>query len=781
MTRAGEPLASEPGRRPIMHHPTEPMGSVLQPVSFCDKNKGASAAINNGGGIFGQGTSMSVSNHSTPSQLRKVETRVGGDLSSFADAKQIPAKTVLNRLGIKVHSGGKFICPSHPHPDKNPSADFMREGQWGNVWTCRSCGASGSSIDLVMKSKNLDAVAAVGWILDKSEPIKTTAPKAGEVEPDKAPRPFDSLKKAVSSIRVTGHRVSKMFAYDDHHYVVRLEEVAPAEGEKRKKSIRPIHQADDGQWYVNKGDKPWPLYGTHNLDVAHNEAIIVVVEGEKAADAINGAKCRFYAVTSQGGHQSGKSADWSTLPAGLPILVWPDNDKGGQIYADAVIEGIAGVNLWPDQGIRIVSTDGWPDKWDAADELHGLSQIEVQDRIESVIVNRSKVVMSPEQRRVESAVSRLNEMGFRAASDIEPEPVEYLIPGVMARGELTLVTGDAGSGKTKVCTARAAHLTTGKSIDGYPIRNGPHKVAILSFEECPKRTISPVCRWSGMNMDNAMIWEPPDDGPGISTVIELCQMLESLAAAGYAYILIDSLTALYGRLGYEVNDSKAPYIVHTAINRVARSRNLCIEMIHHNSKGGGQVHTNHQKSAGSYAIFSSVRSVLQVEHDPTTGTRFIGVSPNKNNLGLQQACLAFRTQRVAEHLNDGQGYIVGVLAGWNDSETIDDISARVMKAKNDDHRSKVKPVAVEVSEAIETFVGKADGVCLVKDLDTHLLKAGYSSNAVRDGKKQFEKFRIAGSPQWFITTIKVEVARELAHLRTTDVIEVLDADPPEST
>ena len=775
MLMRNEPIFERLGR------PGTPKGGLGLPlVGDCGK-KGACEASTSQAGNFGQKGTPSVIEDSTSAQLRKVETRVGGDLQSFADAKRIPAKTVLNRLGIKVHSGGKFICPSHPHPDKNPSADFMREGQWGSVWTCRSCGAGGSCIDLVMHSKNLNEVAAVSWILDKSEPLKTAASKTAEVEPDKAPRPFDSLEKAVSSIRVAGHKVSKIFIYDDRHCVVRLEETAPAEGEKRKKSIRPIHQADDGKWYVSKGDKPWPLYGTHNLDIGHNDAIIIIVEGEKAADAINDAKCRFYAVTSQGGHQSGKSADWSTLPAGLPILIWPDNDKGGQIYADAVIEGISGVNLWPDQGIRIVGTDGWPDKWDAADELHGLSQVEVQDRIEAVLKDRSKAITSPEQRRVESAVSRLNEMGFRSASDIEPEPVEYLIPGVMARGELTLVTGDAGSGKTKVCTARAAHLTTGKSIDGYPIRNGPHKVAILSFEECPKRTISPVCRWSGMDMNNAMIWEPPDDGPGISTVSELCQMLESLAAAGYAYVLIDSLTALYGRLGYEVNDSKAPYVVHTAINRVARSRNLCIEMIHHNSKGGGQVHTNHQKSAGSYAIFSSVRSVLQVEHDPTTGTRFIGVSPNKNNLGLQQACLAFRTQRVAEHLNDGQGYIVAELAGWNDSETIDDISARVMKAKSDDHRSKVKPVAVEVAEAIETFVSKADGVCLVKDLDAHLLKAGYSSNAVRDGKKRFEKFRIAGSPQWFITVIKVEAARELAHLRTPNVIEVSDADPPEST
>ena len=108
-----------------------------------------------------------------------------------------------------------------------------------------------------MKSKNLDAAAAVSWILDKSEPIKTAAPKAGEIEPDKAPRSFESLEKAVSSIRVAGYSISKTFVYDDHHCVVRLEEVAPAEGEKRKKSIRPIHQADDGKWYVSNTFRWW--------------------------------------------------------------------------------------------------------------------------------------------------------------------------------------------------------------------------------------------------------------------------------------------------------------------------------------------------------------------------------------------------------------------------------------------------------------------------------------------------------------------------------------------
>jgi hypothetical protein len=253
-------------------------------------------------------------------------------------------------------------------------------------------------------------------------------------------------------------------------------------------------------------------------------------------------------------------------------------------------------------------------------------------------------------------------------------------------------------------------------------------------------------------------------------------MLEALADAGVSYVLIDSLTALYSRLGYDVNDVKIPYAIHGEINRVARQKNICVELIHHYGKASGAAYDNHQKAAGSYAIFASVRSMLQVEHDMVTGTRFIGVSPNKNNLGLLHDCLAFRTARVAEHLNDGQGYIIAELAGWNKDESIDDITTRITKAKNDDLRKRIKPVAVEVADAITTFVDSAGGVAAVTDIDKHLAKAKYASNAVRDGKKGFERFQVRRLKKWFLTTIDEKAARAIIEARfpekTPDVEDV---------
>lgn len=386
-------------------------------------------------------------------------------------------------------------------------------------------------------------------------------------------------------------------------------------------------------------------------------------------------------------------------------------------------------------------------------------------RANSAAVESMDAPELPEEFGGPPAERSLADMGFTSGSDIVVEPIEYLIPGIMARGELTLIVGAAGSGKTKVAMARAARLTTGEGIDGKPVKGGPQIVAILSFEECPRRTIKPVCEHSGMDMDRVRIYEQPEGSAGVDSVPGLCLMLEKLADDGVTYVVIDSLTALYSRLGLDVNDTKAPYVIHGAINRVARNRNICVELIHHYGKASGAAYDNHQKAAGSYSIFASVRSVLQVEHDMTTGTRFIGVSPNKNNLGLLTDCLAFRTTRVAEHMNDGQGYIIAEIAGWNRDETIDDVSARITKAKNDELRKKVKPVAVEVAEAITSFIDNAGGVAEVDSIDKHLAKAGYASNAIRYGKKGFDKFQVRRVRKWFLTNLAESAARQIVDER----------------
>lgn len=99
--------------------------------------------------------------------------------------------------------------------------------------------------------------------------------------------------------------------------------------------------------------------------------------------------------------------------------------------------------------------------------------------------------------RQKRAEERLDKAGI-VKPNFPTRDIEYLIPGFLAKGELGLVVGEPGSGKTKIMIAIASHVVNGKPIDGEQINGGNHKVAILSFEECPEKMLVPMCENSGM-------------------------------------------------------------------------------------------------------------------------------------------------------------------------------------------------------------------------------------------------------------------------------------------
>ncbi|MBX3322573.1 MAG: hypothetical protein KF757_06240 [Phycisphaeraceae bacterium] len=79
--------------------------------------------------------------------------------------------------------------------------------------------------------------------------------------------------------------------------------------------------------------KPRPLYKLPALLNADPCDTIIVVEGEKAADAA--AACGWLSTTSAGGAKAAKHSDWSAL-AGREVVIFPDNDESGENYATIV-------------------------------------------------------------------------------------------------------------------------------------------------------------------------------------------------------------------------------------------------------------------------------------------------------------------------------------------------------------------------------------------------------------------------------------------------------------
>jgi len=78
-----------------------------------------------------------------------------------------------------------------------------------------------------------------------------------------------------------------------------------------------------------------PLYNLPKI-LQNTDKIVVVCEGEKAADAAQKLLPEYVVTTSQGGSSAAKKSDWSVL-AGRKVIVWPDADEAGIKYTQDVI------------------------------------------------------------------------------------------------------------------------------------------------------------------------------------------------------------------------------------------------------------------------------------------------------------------------------------------------------------------------------------------------------------------------------------------------------------
>jgi putative DNA primase/helicase len=119
-----------------------------------------------------------------------------------------------------------------------------------------------------------------------------------------------------------------------------------------------------GKWVSNGYPAPKPMYGLEGL-AQHPGVKVLIVEGEKCADAAAKMLRGYVVISWANGAQAWRQTDWAPL-TGRDVLIWPDaDDAGTQCAADLAkhLSKIAGQ-------VRVIvpdRTDGW-DVADAAEE-----------------------------------------------------------------------------------------------------------------------------------------------------------------------------------------------------------------------------------------------------------------------------------------------------------------------------------------------------------------------------------------------------------------------------
>ncbi|WP_175766777.1 DUF927 domain-containing protein [Burkholderia cenocepacia] len=160
------------------------------------------------------------------------------------------------------------------------------------------------------------------------------------------PIPEGSPELDVRGFEFHGSRVERRYDYMDINgklCFVQLR-LRTADGDKTFMTLR-VDKREDGTlfWTGGMPEGQRPLWGLKALIEASNDQQVYVVEGEKAALALQKMMPSVVAVTSAGGASAPLKTDWSPL-AGRDIVIWRDNDEPGLKYQERVIRLIRAVD-----------------------------------------------------------------------------------------------------------------------------------------------------------------------------------------------------------------------------------------------------------------------------------------------------------------------------------------------------------------------------------------------------------------------------------------------------
>jgi nucleoside-triphosphatase THEP1/5S rRNA maturation endonuclease (ribonuclease M5) len=322
-----------------------------------------------------------------------------------------------------------------------------KQGLYSNFET----GEAGNALKLIQDHLGCDSKEAYKWgvqwlghghsldSLSKAPAVRTTMPAVVFEKREWTalyPAPSQSLDlKAEKQLffMLRGRQETARFAYHDAEgqllgYVVRLEDKA---GDKITPTLT---------FCVNdKGQKEWrwqgfgndrPLYGLDQLKLKPKSSVLVV-EGEKTAEAAKKLFPDHAVITWSGGCGAVQKTDWSPLK-GREVIIWPDNDKAG-ITAASKIEKIL-----MDQGLEKVKTVALPStlahKWDLADKLpedlslKGLRELLPTTKVAKKVVEKPPVVIAPlskktfdeviDRFKLVSLFTKPNEDNFKVATEV---------------------------------------------------------------------------------------------------------------------------------------------------------------------------------------------------------------------------------------------------------------------------------------------------------------------------------------------------------------------------
>ena len=229
------------------------------------------------------------------------------------------------------------------------------------------------------------------------------------------------------------------------------------------------------------------------------------------------------------------------------------------------------------------------------------------------------------------------------ASDIKPEPVEWLWADRFPLGKCTLIAGEGGLGKSLLLARIAATVTRQGE---WPCGEGiapQGSVIILSAEDDAADTIIP--RLLAANADcsrvhiiSAVRLDDDKGRRGFNLQTDLGEIEKALDKIGDVLLVeIDPITSYLGKVDSHKN-AELRSVLEPLGEMAARRRVTVIGSTHLSKSVGGSANS---RFLGSVAFVNHTRAAFIVTKDAEDETRRLMV-PSKTNLGKALGAIAYR-------------------------------------------------------------------------------------------------------------------------------------------
>lgn len=325
----------------------------------------------------------------------------------------------------------------------------------------------GGVIDLVKRERRCSDREAFEWLRDNfgvEEKAGTSRPPLREPEPDRTAGAVNPPGVPAS------HKLIKTYDYiaaDGRllFQVCRFEGMTDGRRTKTFRQRRPGERPGEWVWSV-KGVKQVPYRIAEVGEAAASGQIIFIVEGEKDAD--NLATLGLPATCNAMG--AGKwPEELSAHFEGAHVVILPDNDEPGQKHRDLVAAALLPVAA----SVRILDLPGLPPKGDASDWLEAGGTAE---QLYDLVNTRARL-----WRAEDGFKSRFHAVRWSDLDKPGPEH-EWLIKGLLTRGERSMVAGPSQSGKSFAVLDIALSVARGVDFSAYSKIGGRSGWEVRAFK-----------------------------------------------------------------------------------------------------------------------------------------------------------------------------------------------------------------------------------------------------------------------------------------------------------